>query len=123
MYAFQTFEVVYFDNKTVDTENLLWLLPVCMIVIPFVYFIRIKLLDKYVHGIDLEAMEAELQILKDKQQAANTAAKEKGSKEEPVYDSKKYHTLTEKIEHGLSTQNIERQFKKLQHSMRSFLHL
>ncbi|WP_239530921.1 hypothetical protein [Muriicola jejuensis] len=37
-----------------------------MVVIPFVYFIRIKLYDKYVHGIDLEAMEAELQAFKEK---------------------------------------------------------
>ncbi len=37
-----------------------------MITIPFVYFIRIKLYDKHVHGIDLEAMDAELQELKQK---------------------------------------------------------
>ncbi|WP_174719395.1 hypothetical protein [Muriicola soli] len=61
MYAFQIFEVIYSEDRFVDTENVLWLLPVCMVVIPFVYFVRIKLYDKYVHGIDLEAMEAELQ--------------------------------------------------------------
>ena len=37
-----------------------------MVVIPFVYFVRVKLYDKYVHGIDLEAMEAELQAFKEK---------------------------------------------------------
>ncbi|NER11214.1 hypothetical protein SAMN06265375_104204 [Muriicola jejuensis] len=66
MYAFQIFEVVYYYSDSVDTENVLWLLPICMVVIPFVYFIRIKLYDKYVHGIDLEAMEAELQAFKEK---------------------------------------------------------
>lgn len=67
MYAFQIFEVVYSDDLMVDTENVLWLLPVCMVVIPFVYFIRLKLFDKYVHGIDLEAMDAELQYYKNKE--------------------------------------------------------
>ncbi|MDA8686530.1 hypothetical protein N9L94_05910, partial [Robiginitalea sp.] len=32
---------------------------------PFVYFIRIKIYDKYVHGIDLEAMDAELKSYSD----------------------------------------------------------
>ena len=38
-----------------------------MVVIPFVYFIRLKLFDKYVHGIDLEAMNAELEYYKNKE--------------------------------------------------------
>ena len=45
----------------------MWILPVCMVVIPFVYFIRLKLFDKYVHGIDLEAMNAELEYYKNKE--------------------------------------------------------
>lgn len=67
MYAFQIFEAVYFDDPAVDTENVLWILPICMVIIPFVYFIRLKLFDKYVHGIDLEAMNAELQYYKTKE--------------------------------------------------------
>jgi hypothetical protein len=67
MYAFQIFEAMYSDDKFVDTENILWLLPVCMVVIPFVYFIRIKLYDKHVHGIDLEAMDAELQAYRERE--------------------------------------------------------
>lgn len=67
MYAFQIFEVIYSQDLFVDTENLLWLLPICMVVIPFVYFIRLKLFDKYVHGIDLEAMNAELEYYKNKE--------------------------------------------------------
>ncbi|MEO0573492.1 MAG: hypothetical protein AAF039_17450, partial [Bacteroidota bacterium] len=47
--------------------NLLWLLPICVVIIPFVYFIRLKLYDKHVHGIDLEAMDEELRILKEKE--------------------------------------------------------
>ena len=67
MYAFQIFEDIFDDDGIVDTDHLLWLLPVCVILIPFVYFIRLKLYDKYVHGIDLESMDEELRILKEKE--------------------------------------------------------
>jgi hypothetical protein len=36
--------------------------------VPIVYFIRVKLVDKHVHGIDLDAMDTELQILKEKEE-------------------------------------------------------
>lgn len=67
MYAFQLFEVLYLDDVEVDSKNILWILPVCMVVIPFVYFIRVKIYDKYVHGIDLDAMDQELKELKEKE--------------------------------------------------------
>lgn len=68
MYAFQLFELYFSEDKFIDSENLMWLLPVCMVVIPIVYFIRVKLYDKHVHGIDLKAMDDELQILKAKEE-------------------------------------------------------
>jgi hypothetical protein len=37
------------------------------VVIPFVYFIRLKLFDKHVLGIDLEAMDRELKAYKEKE--------------------------------------------------------
>ncbi len=67
MYAFQIFESLISTDDYIDTENILWLLPFCMLVIPFVYFIRVKLYDKYGHGIDLEAMDVELQYYRDKE--------------------------------------------------------
>lgn len=67
MYAFQLFEILVSPDSDIDTKNVLWLLPICMVVIPFVYFIRVKIYDKYVHGIDLEAMNAELQYYKSKE--------------------------------------------------------
>lgn len=67
MYAFQIFEGVLSEDNYIDTDNVLWLLPFCMVVIPFVYFIRIKLYDKHVHGIDLEAMDLELTYYKEKE--------------------------------------------------------
>lgn len=121
MYAFQIFEVLYSHDSDIDTENIFWLLPVCMVVIPFVYFVRVKLYDKYVHGIDLEAMEAEISILREKQG--------KRTKEESTVASTKtpeeieYKSLSEKIDQKLSTSNIESVFRQLQHQLSNWLHL
>lgn len=60
MYSFQLFTVINDDFKYVDELEIYWLIPIMMIVIPIVYFIRIKLFDKYVYGIDLKKIEAEL---------------------------------------------------------------
>ena len=125
MFAFQLFEAFYSQDDYVDTENIWWLLPVCMVVIPFVYFIRIKLYDKYVHGIDLEAMEAELEAIKKKQE--NRLSVEREHKMESSDSNKnntyEYKTLSERLEYGLSTQNIENYFKRFMESLRSLLHL
>ncbi len=125
MYAFQVFEVLFDSDNNIDTENIWWLLPICMVVIPFVYFIRIKLYDKYVHGIDLEAMEAELEAIKKKQE--NRLSVERENKMENPNSNKnntyEYKTLSERLEYGLSTQNIENYFKRFMESLRSLLHL
>lgn len=114
MYAFQIFEVVYSEDDIVDTENVLWLLPVCMVVIPFVYFIRLKLFDKYVHGIDLEAMNAELEYYKNKEQ-----------EELKRVGIKLYHTSPEEVQTDLSNETPKRTLnelmKQLQQAMRSML--
>ncbi|WP_238719002.1 hypothetical protein [Pelagihabitans pacificus] len=122
MYAFQLYSVFSEDVKKIDENELLYLLMVSMVVIPVVYFIRVKLVDKYVHGIDLEAMEAELDSIR-KKQGLNGKKTYENENELGDTGEKKYRTLTEKIEYGLSTNNLERQFKKLQHSMKSLLHL
>ena len=67
MYAFQIFETYYYTD-ILDSQNVLWLLPVCMVLIPVVYLIRIKLYDKHVHGIDLKAMNEELTVLREKEE-------------------------------------------------------
>lgn len=105
MYAFQTFEVIFKEGNTVDTQNLIWLLPVCMVVIPVVYFIRMKLVDKYVHGIDLEAMETELNTLKQKANYQPTTDEE--------LEKLKNNTLFEIINRKLSTRRLEEWFRKL----------
>ncbi len=91
MYAFQIFESLISTDDYIDTENILWLLPFCMIVIPFVYLIRVKLYDKYVHGIDLEAMDAELQYYRDKE---NNELKKHGITPPSVYANE----ITEDVE-------------------------
>ncbi|AEM72119.1 hypothetical protein Murru_3098 [Allomuricauda ruestringensis DSM 13258] len=68
MYSFQFFNVLNYENSKLDENEILYVIAVTMVVVPIVYFIRVKLVDKHVHGIDLEAMDTELQILKEKEE-------------------------------------------------------
>ncbi|MFD2585681.1 hypothetical protein ACFSQJ_01990 [Croceitalea marina] len=67
MYSFQLYSAVS-NTGNIDENEILYVVAVSMVIIPIVYFIRIKLVDKYVHGIDLKAMDTELQVLKAKQE-------------------------------------------------------
>lgn len=119
MYAFQLFEVFSDSDDLVDTENIWWVIPICMVVIPIVYFIRIKLYDRYVHGIDIEAMEKELHILKKKQKEKETKEYKKVelSSEEDIY--KKY-SWSEIINRKLSTHNLEKYFRGFQNTLNNW---
>jgi hypothetical protein len=124
MYAFQIFEGVISEDNYIDTENVVWILPVCMVIIPFVYFIRIKLYDKHVHGIDLDAMDAELSTLKSKADDSQSITLQKEEiveekAEEPT--ANQYLTISEYINTKLSTDNLERKFKQFQHSLKGWL--
>jgi len=121
MYAFQIFEGVVSKDNYIDTDNLLWLLPFCMIVVPFVYFIRIKLYDKHVHGIDLEAMEAEISALREKQGKETKAAPSAASTKTP--EEIGYKSLSEKIDEKLSTDNLASIFRQFQSQLNNWLHL
>lgn len=68
MYSFQLYSVIVGDTYKIDENEVMYIIAVSMVVIPVVYFIRVKLVDKHVHGIDLEAMDTELQILKEKEE-------------------------------------------------------
>lgn len=119
MYAFQLFEVVYDSDNFVDTENIWWIIPVCMITIPFVYFIRIKLYDKHVHGIDLEAMDAELEELKKKGFQAedqNDAIENVAANEDESSMS-----LSDKLNTKLSTNSIESFLRNIQDRLQGWL--
>jgi hypothetical protein len=110
MYAFQIFEVVYSEDDWVDTENVLWLLPICMVVIPFVYFIRLKLYDKYVHGIDLEAMDAELQFYKEKEDLKDTTS---------AYSNAEATNENEDLSEEESSKTLSKLFHQFQHSLKN----
>ena len=120
MYAFQLFEVIFDTDDNIDTENIWWIIPICMIIIPFVYFIRIKLYDKHVHGIDLEAMDAELEELKKKDIYVDENISSKNSliAEEEL----EIKTLSEELNSKLSTGNIENTLKGLQDRVQGWLH-
>ncbi len=68
MYSFQLYSVITNNSKQVDENEIFYVIAVTMVVVPVVYFIRVKLIDKHVHGIDLDAMDTELQILKEKEE-------------------------------------------------------
>ena len=116
MYAFQIFEAMYSLDLAIDTKNALWILPVCMIVIPFVYFIRLKLFDKYVHGIDMEALAAELEYYKNKEQAEL----DKAGIKVPKFTQE---TFTEDFSNKTPKQTLNQIMKHLQQTMKSLLSL
>tara|TARA_R110002020_G_scaffold21009_2_gene71242 strand:- start:67459 stop:68004 length:546 start_codon:yes stop_codon:yes gene_type:complete len=66
MFAFQIVSLIY-EDKNMDEVEIYWLIPIMLFVTPFVYFIRVKLFDKHVLGIDLEAMDAELKYYQEKE--------------------------------------------------------
>lgn len=75
MFAFQLVSLVY-QERYLDEVEIYWLIPIMMVVTPFVYFIRIKLFDKHVLGIDLEAIDAELKVYKEKERLEKEKAKQ-----------------------------------------------
>nr|WP_299382034.1 hypothetical protein [Allomuricauda sp.] len=68
MFAFQLYTTFTSDSNKVDENEVLYVMAVTMVIVPVVYFIRIKLFDKHVHGIDLDSMDTELRILKEKEE-------------------------------------------------------
>lgn len=120
MFAFQLFEGIFSEEDRIDTENIWWLLPICMVVIPFVYFIRIKLYDRYVHGIDLEAMEAELHSLKQKRFKEGNKNIEITKAELPKVE---YRSLSEWLNQELSTGKLTELFRRFQNNLKNWLRL
>lgn len=120
-YAFQLFELIFSEDNVIDTENIWWLLPVCMVVVPIVYFVRIKLYDKYVNGIDLEAMEIELNELKAKRSKVEVHKKMDLEHQSP--DTIEYRSLLDWLDAKLSTNNLELIFRQFQNSLKNWMHL
>ena len=116
MYAFQIFEAMYLLDEAIDTKNVLWILPICMIVIPFVYFLRLKLFDKYVHGIDMEAMAVELDYYKNKEKAELDKAGITVSEVSP-------EIIKEDLSNRSARRSLNEIFKQMQTAMKSLLSL
>ncbi|WP_235982823.1 hypothetical protein [Kordia aestuariivivens] len=75
MYIFQLTSIINDDIQSVDEVEIYYVLPVMMIIVPIVYLIRIKLFDKYVYGIDLKKIDAELAEYERKEQEMEEANK------------------------------------------------
>ena len=58
MYSFQLWGVIN-ESNDLDTLELIYIIPLMMILVPSVYLIRAKLFNK-IRGNDLEAFEREL---------------------------------------------------------------
>lgn len=118
MYAFQIFEVLYSNDNDIDTENLLWLLPICIVIIPFVYFLRIKLYDKHVLGIDLDAMDEELKELKKKDLTADSST---SNERIDNNQESEISSMSDELNTKLSTGNIENILKDFQERIQGWL--
>ena len=119
MYAFQLFEVIFDSDLQIETDNIWWLIPICLITIPFVYFIRIKLYDKHVHGIDLEAIDAELEELKKRGfESDNITSNGETLSNDEVLE---IPSLSEELNTKFSTGNIEHILKGFQERIQGWL--
>ena len=83
MYSFQIYSILQqaTSDGIVDENEILYVVGITMVIAPVVYLIRLKLVDKYVHGIDLKAMDTELRILKEKQELEKEREKLERQKE------------------------------------------
>ncbi|PTX61587.1 hypothetical protein C8N46_104230 [Kordia periserrulae] len=81
MYGFQFYTALNNTTNILDIVEIYWLLPIMCIIIPFVYLIRIKLVDKYVHGIDLKKIDAELEEYERREQEQQNTSKEAQTQE------------------------------------------
>lgn len=76
MFGFQLFTAINDKSSILDVVEIYWLIPIMMIIIPFVYLIRIKLMDKLVHGIDLKKIDAELEEYDRKEKEQQNSSQE-----------------------------------------------
>ena len=80
MFAFQVVGLIQ-QERYLDEIEIYWLIPIMMVITPFVYFIRIKLFDKHVLGIDLEAIDAELKEYKEKERIEKESLEKEKAKQ------------------------------------------
>jgi magnesium-transporting ATPase (P-type) len=125
MFAFQIISLLY-EDRYLDEVEIYWLLPIMMITIPFVYFIRVKLFDKHVLGIDLEEMEKELHNYRknDKNKIIDEQEEEGDEEKETEQElSFKYQSFSDYLNSTFSTDNIHRNFRRFQNNLKGWMHL
>jgi len=125
MYAFQITSLLY-EDRYVDEVEIYWLLPIMMIIIPFVYLIRVKLFDKHVLGIDLEEMEIELHNYRKNGPQNSSSEEEKNPSSEVEEENEldyKSQTFSEYLNATFSTNNIEKGIRNFQNNLKGWLNL
>ena len=80
MYAFQLFTALNKRAEFIDEVEIFWIIPILMVVAPLVYWIRIRLFDKLVHGIDLKEIERELDEYREKERQEKLRKEEERKK-------------------------------------------
>lgn len=80
MYAFQLFGTFSTETGVLDEVEIYYLFPIMMVIVPFVYWIRLRLFDKLVYGIDLKEIERELDEYKEKERAEKKKREEERKK-------------------------------------------
>jgi len=117
MYVFQLVSLFVEDTVYFDEVEIYWMIPIMLTIVPFVYLIRLKLFDKHVLGIDLEAMDAELKALKENKTFDKNAVFEEKTK------TVEYLSFSEKLNYWFSTGNLEFIFRQFQNNLKAWLHL
>jgi hypothetical protein len=117
MYVFQLVSLFVEDTAYFDEVEIYWMIPIMLTIVPFVYLIRLKLFDKHVLGIDLEAMDMELEALKKNKPFDKNAVFEEKAK------TVEYLSFSEKLNHWFSTGNLEFIFRQFQNNLKAWLHL
>ncbi len=65
MYAFQLFSAMNSGSRFIDEVEIYYVIPIMMVIAPIVYWVRLRLFEKYVLGIDLKKIEEELEAPSD----------------------------------------------------------
>lgn len=57
MHSFQLYAVIRYESRALDGNEILYIIAITTVVVPIVYFIRVKLIDGHVHGINFNTMD------------------------------------------------------------------
>ncbi|MEM6722162.1 MAG: hypothetical protein AAF611_22735 [Bacteroidota bacterium] len=75
LYGFQFFSALSKGSNLIDENESIWVIIVLMVIAPIVYILRLRLYDRYVLGIDLKKIDAELDEYERKETEAQNNTK------------------------------------------------